>query len=1049
MFSPDYTAGQQLSTVVVGSVESSGANPLEPAKSRWYCAPMPRFMRRCTVMAFAMALVLLQLASLAAAELPGVGSEYLIEVWQSDDGLPQNSVISMAQTTDGYLWMSTFGGIARFDGRRFDVYDDDAIPQVSRRTFSTLRADATGNLWMRSDDNVIVEGRNGHFRTLGEADGLPPNGATVLEVDSKGAVWIGDGKGRLLNYLRGRFTVVNDQPPTPDWGRLFSLLIDTAGNFWTCSDHALARMAGGKWSIVREGKGLGPMRLLRDGSIVFVSDGNRLCQYANGKIVELGEISGGFYGYFIADDPDGNLWMSSRTGALRRDPAGRWTGLTRAEGFPADTVRSELVDREGNHWFGTDGGGLIRLKHRTVQAFGAAEGMNKKVALSVAADGTNGAWVAILRGGLSHFDGARFSQILSPPWLDSQSLAWCVTPARQGGIWIGSYGDGLFRVNADGTGLRRYDSGSCPGMSSGPIQALFEARNGDLWFGAQGGLSRFSNGRFQTWAATNGLAEDQVTSIAGDDTGAIWVGTSSGLNRITPNAVTNLTSAAGLDGQPVRSIFCDSHGEVWIGGRDLTRFKAGRFSAIRSANGLPVNVIKGIIEDDLGCLWLATPHGILRASLHQLDDFCDTGQVLPQFLDITKADGLPSNECSGSQPAVSKGTDGRLWFATLNGLAVIDPAHLSRNSLPPAVAIESILADGKPLAMPDAPEDPGSTLAAVEVPPGISRLEIRMAALSFTAPEKNRFRYFLRGLDSKWVAGGTSDLATYTRLPPGKYSFQVRACNNDGVWNESGATLPLSVLPFFWQTASFHVLVAAAVCGLAYGFYRHRLAQAERRRLVQEAFARQVIETQEAERKRIARELHDGVGQNLLLVKNRIAAGLGKAEPSSPIIEDLGLASAEVSQAIEEVRSTARALRPVELDRLGLGKALESMLDRIGRGTTTRISHELDELGQARDREAEIQLYRIAQEAINNVIKHSKAREVIVELKREADTLRLTVQDDGVGFDPAAAERMTGSGLSGMAERARLIGGVLSVKSVPGKGCRLSVTVALSQHGRG
>jgi signal transduction histidine kinase len=286
-------------------------------------------------------------------------------------------------------------------------------------------------------------------------------------------------------------------------------------------------------------------------------------------------------------------------------------------------------------------------------------------------------------------------------------------------------------------------------------------------------------------------------------------------------------------------------------------------------------------------------------------------------------------------------------------------------------------------------------------------------------------------------------VASYTKLPPGDYRFQVRACNNDGVWNQTGATLAVTVLPLFWQTKWFQALVVAAAAGLIYWSFRNRLAQVERRRLAQETFARQVIETQEAERQRIAHELHDGVGQILLLVKNRLSLGLGKMEPSFPAREHLGQAAADVTQAIAEIRATAHALRPVELDRLGLSQALASMLERAGSATTTRISTELDDVKNSVGREVEIQLYRMAQEAINNVLKHSKASEVNVALKREGEDLVLTVQDDGVGFDPAVSGRKIGFGLSGLAERARLIGGVLSVMAAPGKGCRLTVTVPL------
>ena len=1008
---------------------------------------MRRPIQRVSLAVFAVTLLLRPfLTTLRAADLPSAEADYLIDVWQSDDGLPQNSVITMAQTTDGYLWVSTFGGLARFNGRRFDVFDGDHVPELFGETFGTLRADRSGNLWLRGQGNRLLVCQNGHFRKLGEAEGLPPDGATDLDVGPDGTVWIGDSKGRVLKYEHGHFVVVKETPPTPDWGPIYSLQIDSAGGIWTWSIRHCARLANGEWSLVGTNalESIGTVRALRDGSVVVATGAphDRLIRYSGGVLSEMGPIPGGFHGYFLAEDPTGELWTAKDPGVMRREPDGRWSEVARAAKFPPDTVRSELLDREGNRWFGTDGGGLVRLKRRAVQAFGETEGMSKKIALSLAGNATNGAWVAVLHGGLNRFDGSRFSQVLVPRWLESDSLAWCVRPAKDGGVWVGTYSDGLLHLDSEGGHFERFDSEANPEMPRGPVTSLFETGGGDLWFGGEHGACRYSHGKFRTWTGARGLTDDQVTCVEEEGSGALWIGTAYGVNRLEPNAdIAKFTTVDGLAGNSVRAIFRDSEGNIWIGGYGLTRFKNGKFSPIDATNGPSLGAIKSILQDDAGCLWLGTAHGILRSSLRQLNEFCDRGNGQLEFTAISKADGLPSNECSGYEPAAWKSDDGRLWFATLNGIALIDPKNLVENKQPPPVVIEAVLADGKLLTLPE-------DQRPLRIPAGTVRLEFHSAALSFTAPEKNRFRCRLERYDSDWNHAGAAETASYTRLPPGDYRFHVRACNNDGVWNESGATLAVTVLPFFWQTGWFHALIFAVAAALLYWAVRTRLAQVERRRLAQESFARQLIETQETERQRIARELHDGVGQSLLLVKNRLTLGLKQADSGSPIVTHLEQASSEVSQAIEEVRATARLLRPVELDRLGLAKALESMLERITANTDTRISSELDDLGELNNREMEIQLYRIAQEAINNVLKHSKAPEVIVELKREATGLRLTVQDDGIGFDSVASAEKRGFGLSGMTERARLIGGELSVKSALGKGCRLTVTVPLAKPNR-
>jgi signal transduction histidine kinase/ligand-binding sensor domain-containing protein len=1004
---------------------------------------VPQLMRQLTCIAFSALFVPgTHLLRLVAADLPGAQSDYLIDVWQSDDGLPQNSVISMAQTTDGYLWLSTFGGLARFDGKRFDVFNGDLVPELAGEIFTTIRADAAGNLWLRGEHNRVVVGHNGHFRKLGEVEGLPAAGATVLEAGPDGMIWVGDSRGRLLKYEGGRFIVAQATPPTLDWGPLTSLILDAEGGFWTLAGGGCARLAGGKWSLLIPGKSmgdLGPMRALSDGSVVLVvGPPDRLLRYWEGHFSDLGTIPGSFHWYFVAEDPTGDLWLPSGGGALRRDRDGRWTELTRSGGLPADGVRSELLDREGNRWFGTDGGGLVRLKRRAMRGVGVAEGMSKQIALSVAADGTNGIWVAVLRGGLNHFDGTHFSQVLLSPWFGTESLAWCVWPSRDGGVWIGTYTDGLLHLDAGGKTAQHFDSTASPGMIDGPIVTLLETRGGELWLGGERGLSHYSKGQFQSWTTTNGLVDDSIRALEEDTSEGVWIGTSFGLNYIQNGAIKKFTEADGLAGNAIHCLFRDSHGDLWIAGGGLTRFRDGRFTVLDVHSSPLARAITSIIEDDLGYLWFATTRGILRASRRQLNEVCGTPGREVEFSLFTKADGLPSNDCSGFQPAAWKGADGRLWFTSLNGVATIDPKNLHENQLPPPVVIEDVLADGQPL-----PWQLDQRETGVRVPAGTSRLEIRFAALSYSAPEKNRYRCWLERFDSDWSRPGTGQTAAFTRPPPGDYHFHVRGCNNDGIWNETGATIAVAVLPFYWQTKWFHVLVAAVLCATVFWLVRARLAQVERRRRVQEAFARQLIQTQEAERQRIARELHDGIGQSLLLVKNRLSQGIKQTQDTSPVSQQLQQASAEVSQAIEEVRSTARALRPVELDRLGLGKALESMLERSGASTHIKFSHELDEIGGLPEREAEIQLYRIAQEAVNNALKHSKAREVIVELKREAANLRLTVQDDGTGFEPGAADRSAGSGLSGMSERARLIGAAFSVQAAPGKGCRLTVTMPL------
>jgi signal transduction histidine kinase/ligand-binding sensor domain-containing protein len=989
-----------------------------------------------------MALLLCQAAAAGSAP-PEIESEYTIEMWQTDDGLPQNAVVAMAQTADGYIWLLTRDGLARFDGIRFDIFDGDQYPALAGETLVKLRSDGEGNLWLRDDHDHLVMGQNGNFRKISRPERPRADGETAWVEANDGTIWVGDERGRLLKYEKGGFPVVSDTAPTADWGPLRHLQVDTSGHPWVWTATSCARWDGEKWSVVlveNSQDAIGSLTTLEDGS-VLVSHGSekRLLRYSKGEFADAGLLPEGFNNAFISVDPTGEMWFSLPDGAACRDPQGRWSLLSRIGGHPIiGPMKCAMLDREGNRWFGTEGNGLIRLTRTAARSFGTGEA---KLTESLAVDGANGVWIGIYGGGLNYFDGTRFKQA-GVGFLGKErpmAQVWTVWPDGAGGVWFGTMRQGLFHMDANGIGNQRFSPATNPGMLSGPVITLFKASSGDLWIGGQtGGVARYAGGRFRLWTTRDGLSDNHVKAIAEDTSGAIWVGTASGLNRMRDKEIKCFTTADGLAGNNITSIFRDTQGSLWVGGRELTRIREGRFSVIHADNGPPATTIQAMIEDDEGYLWLSTRHGILRASLRQLNDFCDRGKTQPQFAVFTKSDGLPSNLCGYNQPSAWKGGDGRLWFATYNGIAVMDPRHLPHNDMPPPVVLEAVTADDKPLKLPTGVSDVPLRIAA-----GTTELDLRFAALSYTAPKKNRFRYRLQGLDQDWSKTTTSPTAVYRHLAPGSYHFQVCACNNDGVWNESGATLALRVLPFFWQTGWFRGLLAAAIVGLVYWAFRARLAQVEHRRQVQESFARQVIETQEAERRRIALELHDGVGQALILAKNHLTTAFGACGHSSAQ-EPIAQASTEVSEALDEIRLTAGNLRPPELDQVGIAKALEAMLDRSGHTTTTQFSSELEDVNAKWVQpEVEIQLYRIAQEAVNNVLKHSKANEVIVELKQEAQKLRLTVQDDGVGFDPARSGFRGGSGLSGMKERARLVGGSVIVKAAPGKGCRVTVLVPL------
>jgi signal transduction histidine kinase len=485
---------------------------------------------------------------------------------------------------------------------------------------------------------------------------------------------------------------------------------------------------------------------------------------------------------------------------------------------------------------------------------------------------------------------------------------------------------------------------------------------------------------------------------------------------------------------------------LWIGTYDggLGRFKDGRFTRYTVKEGLFNNGVFQILEDERGNFWMSSNRGIYRVSKQELNEFAAGKLRAITSIAYGKSDGMRNVECNGGlQPAGIKSRDGKLWFPTQEGVAVIDPAVMTTNPKPPPVLIESFQLNRTPVAFD----------REVRIAPGQQNFEIEYTALSFINSEHLRFRYKLEGLDHDWVEAGTRRTAYYPHLPPGEFAFKVIAANSDGIWNLEGKELKVIVLPRFYQRRRFVVLISIGLAGLAFLGYRYRVSQLERARATQQAFSRQLIASQEAERKRIAAELHDSLGQRLVVIKNLALMHLNSVSKNGEgangadraQIEEI---SAEASQAIGEVKEISYNLRPYQLDRIGLTKAIEAIIRTARSASEIAFSAEIDELDGVFPKDDEINFYRVVQESVSNILKHSQATEASVIIRRSPGGLRLMIRDNGKGFTPNTAKSDSprgGFGLIGITERAQLLGGKPIIYSAPGQGTAISIEIAYDQ----
>jgi signal transduction histidine kinase/streptogramin lyase len=602
-------------------------------------------------------------------------------------------------------------------------------------------------------------------------------------------------------------------------------------------------------------------------------------------------------------------------------------------------------------------------------------------------------------------------------------------------------------VSANGGGLSMLEKGKVRdvtdefGLAQYEIRAIYRDRRGVMWLATHRGLLGYRNNLVASYTRKEGLVSDDLRAITEGRDGALWIGSYGGLSRLKDGKIISFTTRDGLGSERVRALYEDSEGVLWIGTYDggISRLKDGKITAFRASDGLFNNGAFQILEDDRGFLWMTCNKGIYRVSRRQLTDFAEGRSKTITSVAYGKADGLIISECNGGyQPAGIKARDGRLWLPTQGGVAVIDPKEISVNFEPPAVVIESCLIDRKYVDL----QNP------VRIIPGQQNLEIQYTGLSFIKSEHMRFRYKLEGLDNEWVEAGSRRAAYYSHLPPGNYNFVAIAANSDGVWNETGAGLRIIVIPPLYRTWWFISLTTLSLAAISYFAYKRRIHQLEQAKMMQEKLSRWLIDSQENERKRIAAELHDSLGQGLAIIRNRALSGLHSLDYDLAK-EQLSEISAQASQMIEEATEIAYNLRPHFLDRLGLTRSILAMVDRIAKTSGVEWTADLDDLDDLFDKDKEIHLYRIVQEAINNVLKHSGASRAAVAIYRSGNDVIITIEDNGKGM-PAGSNAFGqppqfGFGLIGIAERARIFRAKPSIKSGPGKGT--SVTIKLKPEG--
>ena len=1016
---------------------------------------------------FVFALLLLLPAAPTASSATSGNQRYIARSWQADDGLPHNYVLTVMQARDGYVWVGTRSGLARFDGVRFTPIDWGPTKGLG---IGNLCECKDGSLWISLEGNGILRWKDRTLFHYGRTNGLGSSFVRAICEGKDGTVWIATRAG-LTRYREGEFHTLTREDGLA--GTLVEALCEDAdGNLWVGTSEGLSCLRAGAVTATLTTKdglpGNSVTALCSDSrGVLWIGTSEGLVRRSGGQIQTGYNEANGLTEHFIRtlyEDHQGNLWIGTYGGLYRavRDAAassgpdsrGTCAAQLNAEGAAYDRVMSIVEDQEGSIWVGSRDG-LSRLRVRPFAGLGKQQGLSQNSASSVCEDAAGAMWVTTWRGGLNRLkDGVIYSYSATNGL--ATDLLLSLGPGHDGSVWIGAdHAGGLYRFKDEA--FTHFDARD--GLTNVAILALYEDRATNLWIGTTKTLTLFKGGKFTDYTPRDGLAGEMVRTILEDHAGSLWVGTSGGLSCRKDGRFSAFTTRDGLSHNTITSLYEDAEANLWVGtaGGGLNRLHDGIFTSFTTKQGLFSDDILEILEDNAGCLWISCPNGVFRVEKTGLDDF-DAGKVgAISCATFGKDEGVVGVQCTGAaKPAGWKGRDGRLWFTTIKGLAVTEP-NVRSNNRPPPVVVEWIVADKRTVA-PAAPNAAGEKQAAradlpslqfssdpVRVPPGRGELEVQYTALSFQAPDKNRFRYRLEGVDASWVDAGSRRVAYYNKVYPGRYQFRVQACNNDGVWNETGASVEIILVPHVWQTWWFICLALAAGVGAVGGTAAYWARRAARRRLAR-------LEQQHAleqERARIARDIHDDLGSSLTHIS--MLSELAEADKANPKevethVRKIAASARETVRSLDEI---VWAISPENDTWNSLVEYLSEYANEFFEGTNVRCRLEMpmDLPPYLLPSEVRHSLFLVIKEALNNSLKHARASEVRIRVSESAAGVEIVMTDDGRGFDlDMARAGSKGNGLQNMRERIESLGGKFQIDSEPGKGTRVAIGIKLDTN---
>lgn len=1012
-------------------------------------------------------------------------------------GLSQSVVECIVQDYIGFMWFGTQDGLNKFDGYKFTIYknDQDDSGSVSNNFIRCLFEDSRKNLWIGTGNglsryNRVKDEFINYKHDPKDAGSLSNNDIRAINEDSDGDLWIGTYGGGLEKYNFEKDTFEHNKVEVRDTdfkrsNRVNCIFEDSRKQLW------IGTWGGGVFLFEKKKNQFIPFNLTDSGSL-GVRQINCITESADGKIiiccnhgVFFVNPSNGKHQHYLNDnsnnnsisddfvscaysDKNNNLWIGTREGGLNLldTKSSQYRYYKNESDNPFSISNNSIMtiyeDRSGILWIGTFGGGInkVNSQSKKIRHYYFQDGKDNCVSsnkiYSFDEDEDGNIWIGTWDCGLNKFSNTtnEFLHFLHDPENEntiSQNTVNAIAHDKKGNIWVATSGGGLNVLEKNSGNFRKFvQDNSGNSVSNNTIFSLKTDKYGDLWIGTAAGLDKFEieKKKFTNYSQlltgnASGPLRIRTIHIGNDDT--IWLGVDNGGLISFKQSESKFTvyknipgDSASLSSNYVLSIYEDSKGVLWIGTLDagLNKFLKDekKFKRYSTRNGLPNNSINGILEDHNGNLWISTNNGITK-----FDPMNET------FRNYDVSDGFQSNEFNPG--ACIKLENGEFIFGGINGYNVFKASEITDNKLSPPVVISDFQIFNKSV---DVYSDDSPIHKHISLEKNISLthresvFSFEIVALDFNSPMKNQYAYKMEGFDKDWVYSGTRRFVTYTNLNPGEYVFRIKGSNNDLVWNNEGTSIKISITPPFWKTGWFKLIGVAAAVSAGSAIYRSKLSKIEKEKKAQEEFTKRLIDVQENDRKKIAAELHDSIGHDLLITKNKLLLSAKNPDDKEGVLSSINEVSGIISDTLKEVREISYNLHPYQIERLGLSKAIKSIIDRARKSTEIVFTDSIDNIDSILVSETEISLYRIIQECINNIIKHSQATEVILNVNNDGKEISVLISDNGIGFDPDKLKRKSsglGFGLAGIRERVKLINGHLEIDSSKDNGTSIMLHV--------